>query len=151
MVSATVDPAAFAAEVTQRLAAQAAATRTRRDTRRQEQADHTRRRTAGLRKRHARKHQQLQQREKTTMPRTPARVTFGQWLKDQAHRKDPVGKLARQYTAPCSCTACVGRTSRRYSPAGVREELRRHNAKPATLAALDTAETEWRQQKQAQA
>jgi hypothetical protein len=79
--------------------------------------------------------------------RRPKDVTFGAWLSTQADRTDAVGDLARAYREPCNCPACAGRTSRRYSVAGVREEFRRHSAKPTAFAALETAESEWRQGK----
>lgn len=71
--------------------------------------------------------------------------TFGKWLLAQTRRSGPIGELARDYKAPCGCPACAGRTSRRYSVAGVREELARHAAKPDAYAALEAAEAEWRQ------
>lgn len=72
------------------------------------------------------------------------RLTFGAWLKRQTGRRDPVGDLSRDYVAPCPCRYCGRRTSRRYSPAGVREDLDRHDAAPETYAALDAAADEWR-------
>lgn len=72
------------------------------------------------------------------------RLTFGAWLRDQTGRQDAVGNLAQDYVAPCSCRHCKGRTSRRYSVGGVREEMRRHDAIPSMYEALETAAAEWR-------
>lgn len=72
-------------------------------------------------------------------------TTFGAWLLKQANRNDPVGMLAADYATPCACPACDGRASRRYSVAGVREELARHGAKDKAFGALEAAAAEWRQ------
>lgn len=70
--------------------------------------------------------------------------TFAWWLAEQAHRRDPVGDLARDYLMPCPCSACLSRTARRYSVAGVREEMDDHDAIPAAYDALDRAAAEWK-------
>ena len=62
--------------------------------------------------------------------------TFGEWLRRQIDRQDPVGDLARDAQVPP--------IDRPATPYGMRAILARYQAMPEAYEALDQAEAEWR-------
>ncbi len=63
-------------------------------------------------------------------------MTFRQWLKQQMHRPDAVGDLARDALADAEW--------RGWTVQSLRREMQRLHAIPAAFAAVDRAAAEWR-------
>lgn len=66
--------------------------------------------------------------------------SFGTWLKDQAHRDDPIGDLAKDFISACKWR---NEDPAAKAPHHVRYQMGCLDASTEAYAALDQAAAEW--------